>query len=81
MTGFADMPCGNCACGIYAFGAVAAGIEMFRGVATRKEALAIAPICRHDAGHICFGTRDFILACEWPMDDARCASMLDEVSQ
>lgn len=80
MSEWQDMPCGSCPCGVYALGAVVAGVEMFRGVDSRKEALALAPRCKHDQSHICFGTRDFIVACDWPMDDARCDAVLSEVA-
>lgn len=62
-----EMPCGNCDCGTYAAGAVLAGVEMYRGTKERKEALRISPMCKHDASHICWGARDFITACDWPM--------------
>lgn len=80
MSHYHDMPCGRCPCGTYAYGAFAEGVEMFRGVQTRKEALAMAPRCKTDASHICFGTRDFIVSCEWPLDDSRCAEMLSEAA-
>lgn len=78
MSEYHDMPCGRCPCGTYALGAVEAGVEVFRGVETRKAALAAAPRCTTDDSHICYGTRDFIVAVQWPMDDARRAAILAE---
>lgn len=69
-----DMPCGSCDCGTYAVGAFLAGLETFGGMQSQKQALRAAPQCKHEK-HICFGARDFILSCDWPLDDARVAEM------
>lgn len=70
-----DLPCGHCATGVYAAGAVREGLRMFGGIETRKAALAAAPHCKGDPGHICFGARDFIVSCKWPLDAAAMAEI------
>ena len=75
-----DLPCGNCDAGIYAAEPVIAGLSMFGGCSSRKEALACAPRCKRDSGHICFGARDWIRGQTFPMSEAERNAILEEYS-
>jgi hypothetical protein len=75
-----DLPCGQCDTGVYSYEPFVAGIETFRGIATRKQALAAAPKCKCESAHICFGARDFILSMDWPLTDDRCAELMAEAA-
>jgi len=79
MSEYPDLPCGNCACGIYAPQAIEEGLLMFGGMQTQREALKAAPKCKHDQ-HICFGARDFILSCGWPLDQAQMANIRRQIA-
>lgn len=74
-----DMPCGGCNCGIYALGAVLAGIEQYAGIETRKAALSATPLCTIDPTHICFGDRDFVLSITFPFDAEQQNKLRNEV--
>jgi len=62
------MPCGNCDAGTYGVTPALNGIEMFQGCQSEKEALKVAPMCKIEPGHICYGARDWIRATEFPFD-------------
>lgn len=76
-----DMPCGCCASGVYAVGAVREGLRLFGGMETQKQALASAPRCSVDPKHICFGARDFIVSCDWPLNAERVAEIEGYIGQ
>lgn len=61
------IPCGNCDSGTYTYQAVIDGLSIFRGCDSVKTALSIAPKCKNDNKHICYGARDFIMACTFPL--------------
>lgn len=70
-------PCGGCAAGVYAYGAVENGIRMFGGYISQDDALKDAPMCKTDGSHICFGARDFIMASKFPISREDRLSMLE----
>ena len=54
------MPCGNCDCGVYAQESLDNANKLFRQCQNQKEALKIAPMCKLEPKHICYGALDFI---------------------
>lgn len=61
-----DLPCGKCEAGVYHEIPVENGLRMFGSCRTQKEALKLAPMCKRDPKHICFGARDWIVAAKFP---------------
>lgn len=76
---YPEMPCGHCDAGTYSATPVLNGLAMFGDCTTRKEALSAAPRCKHDAGHICWGARDWIIGMTFPMSAADKAQILADV--
>ena len=60
-------PCGRCECGTYAYGAIAKGVEIFDGVKTIEEAIAMVPKCK-SRSLLCQGMIDFLHGCSFPID-------------
>ena len=54
------------------------GLSAFGHCQTKQEALACAPRCKREPGHICFGARDWIEAFSFPIDAAQRAEIKRE---
>lgn len=66
-----DMPCGRCAAGTYACGAIEEGLRMFGAYPTKRDALRSAPKCKVDTHRICVGAKHFIQSMTFPIDAAK----------
>lgn len=61
------IPCGHCDAGTYEIEPIFHGLRTYGNCQTKREALRLAPRCKHDVGHICYGARDWVDGTTFPM--------------
>jgi hypothetical protein len=71
-----QVPCGMCDAGTYDPVPLLRGLAMFGSRQSPEAARLVAPRCKSDGSHICWGAEDWISSMEFPISDDRIRSMM-----